>query len=331
MIEWNFNKGLHELGNHIFAYLQPDGSWGLSNAGLIVDGEESILIDTLMDLPRTREMLKTMAAAEVAAESIDRLVITHANPDHFNGNMLVRGAEIISTKACAQDMRHVPPGSIAASVKDIPGKEDLKAYLEHCFRHFDLSGIEIIYPTRTFQGELSIKMKNKEVRLIEVGPAHTRGDLIVHVPGDGVVFAGDILFIGSTPLIWNGPVANWIQACELMLGLDAELFVPGHGPLTDKKGVENVKGYLEFIQEEAERCYLAGLDVRKAVEQIDLGVFSAWTDRERIVVNIHMLYKEFSHDDSPVSILDMFGHMAELDSEYSKIKASMVAKGEVKR
>jgi glyoxylase-like metal-dependent hydrolase (beta-lactamase superfamily II) len=89
MSEWDYRKGLHNLGNGIYAYLQPDGSWGLSNAGLIVDGEESILIDTLFDLPLTREMLNAMAAATKAARVINKLVITHANPDHYNGNQLV--------------------------------------------------------------------------------------------------------------------------------------------------------------------------------------------------------------------------------------------------
>ena len=327
MHEWDYSKGLHDLGNGIYAYLQPDGSWGLSNAGLIVDGRESILVDTLMDLARTRRMLKAMAAAAEAAGSIDRLIITHANPDHYNGNMLVREAEIISTVACAEDMRRIPPGSIAESIRDIPGKEDHKTYLEHCFGRFDLSGIETVFPTRTFEGELTIRTARKEVRIIEVGPAHTRGDLIVHVPGDGVVFGGDILFIGGTPLVWSGPVSNWIRACELMLRMDAEVFVPGHGPVTDRKGVEAVKGYLEFIREEAGRCFWAGLDVRQAMERIDLGGYASWTDRERTAVNIHMLFKEFSRDDSPDSILDMFDLMAELGPESGKTGPQGAVKG----
>ena len=53
MAAWNYQKGLQETGNGIFSYLQPDGSWGWSNSGLIVDGGQSLLVDTLFDAPMT--------------------------------------------------------------------------------------------------------------------------------------------------------------------------------------------------------------------------------------------------------------------------------------
>ncbi len=65
--KWPFKKGLQDLGNGCYAYLQPDGSWGWSNAGLVVDSGQSLLVDTLFDLKLTREMLATMRRAEPAA------------------------------------------------------------------------------------------------------------------------------------------------------------------------------------------------------------------------------------------------------------------------
>ena len=65
--KWAYRKGLHQIGNGSYAYLQPDGSWGWSNAGLVVDGEESLLVDTLFDLRLTHEMLDSMRAAEPKA------------------------------------------------------------------------------------------------------------------------------------------------------------------------------------------------------------------------------------------------------------------------
>jgi len=92
-----YRKGLTDLGNGTFAYLQPDGSWGWSNAGLITDGDQSLLVDTLFDLHLTREMLASMRdAAPKAAAQIGTLVNTHHNGDHCYGNECVHGAEIIS-------------------------------------------------------------------------------------------------------------------------------------------------------------------------------------------------------------------------------------------
>ena len=94
-----YAHGLHELGPGSYAWLQPDGSWGWSNAGLVVDGEESLLVDTLFDLPLTRAMLDAMRDAVPAARSIDVLVNTHANGDHCFGNELVEGAVIVASRA----------------------------------------------------------------------------------------------------------------------------------------------------------------------------------------------------------------------------------------
>src|SRR5260370_36734706 len=116
--KWNFTKGLHELGNGCYAYLQPDGGWGWSNAGLVADAGESLLVDTLFDLKLTGEMLDTMRRAEPnAAARIDTLINTHSNGDHCFGNELANGAEIIASKACAEEMAHDGGAGRLAEVK----------------------------------------------------------------------------------------------------------------------------------------------------------------------------------------------------------------------
>src|SRR3546814_13267129 len=66
-----FNKGLHEIGNGCWAWIEPDGSWGWSNAGLITSGECSLLVDTLYDPHMTRSMISAMRDASAAARQID--------------------------------------------------------------------------------------------------------------------------------------------------------------------------------------------------------------------------------------------------------------------
>ena len=112
--DWKFTKGLHEIGEGCFAYLQPDGSWGWSNAGLVTDGTASLLVDTLFDLKLTADMLEVMRDATPAAAQIDTLVNSHANGDHCYGNQLVSGAEIITSSATAEEMSEVSPAVMAA-------------------------------------------------------------------------------------------------------------------------------------------------------------------------------------------------------------------------
>ena len=92
-----YRKGLHEVADGVWAYLQPDGSWGWSNAGLVTGGDSSLLVDTLFDLRLTAEMLESMRRTTPAAERIATVVNTHANGDHCYGNALVAESEIISS------------------------------------------------------------------------------------------------------------------------------------------------------------------------------------------------------------------------------------------
>ncbi|MCP4005233.1 MAG: MBL fold metallo-hydrolase [bacterium] len=305
---------MHSLGNGAYAWLAPDGSWGWSNAGLIVDGEESLLVDTLYDLVLTGEMLDAMRAAEPrAAGAIGTLVNTHANGDHCHGNQLVKGAEIIASSASAEEMSELPPEAMAGlmrSVKDDPSP--MGRFFRQCFGAFDFEGIQHTPPTRTFEGELSVRVGDKDVELIQVGPAHTRGDVLVHVPDDRTVFTGDILFIDGTPIIWAGPVQRWIDACLKIESMDVETVVPGHGPITDRSGAAAVRGYLEFIRDEARKRFDAGLDAMEACKDIALGDYSAWGDAERIAVNVDRLYAEFSGDSSKPDLPVLWSRMAEL-------------------
>ncbi len=312
MSKWQYTKGLHDLGQGSYAYLQPDGSWGWSNAGLITDGEDSLLVDTLFDLNLTREMLQIMRDAVPQSENIGTLVNTHANGDHTYGNQLVEGAAIVATAAGAEEMAELPPAALAEIMRNAGAMGEAGAFLKKLFDVFDFEGIEYNGPTETFSGTSTRKVGDKTVELHEVGPAHTKGDTLVYVPGDKTVFTGDILFIEGHPIMWAGPVANWIKACDLMLGWDVETIVPGHGPITDKSGVEAVRGYLVYVEAEARKRHAAGMSVMEAAQDIALDDYSSWGDAERIAVNVDTLYKEFNNDPSPPDVVQLFAMMAKL-------------------
>ena len=307
--EATYQKGLRDLGNGCWAWLQPDGSWGWSNAGLIADGDSSLLVDTLFDLHLTREMLAAMQDVTGRAP-IRTLVNTHANGDHCWGNQLVTGAEIIGSTSCAAEMGSLDPGVLAAMLKS-DDLGDAGAFFKRIFGAFDFEGITLTRPTRTFDGELTVHVGGRQVDLIEVGPAHTQGDVLVHVPADRTVFTGDILFIGGTPIVWEGPIDNWIAACDRILAMDVETIVPGHGPITDKQGVRDVQRYLAFVKTEAAKRFEAGLSVEEAARDIALGEFSHWTDRERIAVNVQTAYRELGAD-APSNVVETFGLMSRL-------------------
>jgi glyoxylase-like metal-dependent hydrolase (beta-lactamase superfamily II) len=304
-----YTRGVHEVGDGCYAYLQPDGGWGWSNAGLLVGDGESLLVDTLFDLKLTADMLDALAPF-TATSPISQLVNTHANGDHCYGNQLVGGAEIIASTAAAEEMADVPAAMLAA-LNHAEG--EVGELFRSFFGAFDFDGIEPTPPTRTFDGRLDLEVGGRAVELIEVGPAHTRGDVLVHLPDDGVIYTGDILFIGGTPIVWAGPLSNWIAACDLMLGLDVEIVVPGHGPVTGKEGVAQVRDYLSFVEAEATARHDAGMSDLDAARDIALGSFGDWGERGRIAVNVSAVYRELDPAYRAPGIVDMFKRMAELD------------------
>jgi cyclase len=274
-----FATGLSDLGGGLYAWLQPNGGLGESNAGLVVGDGESLLIDTLWDTRLTRRMLDRIAPHTTAAP-IRRLVNTHGDPDHYWGNQLLAGAEIIATRATAEDIRGEDPRRLrllALAGRLLPG--DLSAFAR-LLRPYDFSGIRVTPPTRTFDSELELDIGGRRVVLMEVGPAHTPGDLIVHVPDARAVFAGDLMFVGVTPIMWVGPVENWIAGLERIIELDPKLVVPGHGPVTDLEGVRAMKRYWEFVVPLVREGRTA-TEILGALPE----PFDRWDNPERIAVN----------------------------------------------
>ena len=310
-----YTTGLHELGDGCFAYLQPDGGWGWSNAGLVAGEGASLLVDTLFDLRLTQRMLDAMVAVTTTAP-IATLVNTHANGDHCYGNSLVEQAEIIATTSAAHEMGEVPPALLAGLMH---ADGDVGELFRSFFGDFEFDGIDVRLPTRTFDGRLDIEVGGRVVELIEVGPAHTAGDALAYVPQARTIFTGDILFIGGTPIVWAGPLSNWVAACDLMLGLDVDTVVPGHGPVTDKSGVAEVRDYLAFVDEAASARQRAGVDAWEAARDIarEIGVnaeFQSWGEAGRIAVNVDTVYRTLDPAHHSPNVVEQFRRMAQLDA-----------------
>ena len=305
-----YTKGLHEISDGCFAYLQPDGGWGWSNAGLLVGDGQSLLVDTLFDLKLTGEMLGAMRP-HIRNAPIATLVNTHANGDHCYGNELVVGAEIIATEHAAREMTEVPPAMLAA-MNQAPG--EVGDMFRSFFGAFDFEGIESVLPTRTFTGSLSLEVGGRTVELVEVGPAHTFGDAIVYSPSDRAVYTGDILFNGGMPIVWAGPLSNWVAACDRILGLDIDHVIPGHGPLTDKSGVVAMRDELVRTDAEARRCHAEGMDPWQAAQEIYRSSRADMSERGRVAVNVEAVWRELDPAHRSPDVAELFKRMVTLEA-----------------
>jgi cyclase len=302
------------VGAGLHAWVHPIGDWGWSNAGLITAEGGAMLVDTQWDERRTRDML---AVAPVPiGRRIETLVLTHGDGDHVWGNRVVGADEIIASTATAHHLQSEDPGGFARSaqlisliakapVPRLPGPAGRAAevstfarYMARMAAPWDYGNVRLTGPTRTFDGELDLTVGDRPVRLVDVGSAHSPGDTYVHLPDDGVVYAGDLLFVGVAPVMWIGPVGGWIRALDEIRALAPKVVVPGHGPVGGVEDIALLRDYWEWVIEVGEHSRAAGMAPAEAAEHAILDTehaqlpWGSWWSPERLVVSLTALDRE---------------------------------------
>ena len=274
-----WSTGLVEVADGVYAYLQEGGGLCVANAGLIVGPESCIVIDALFAPSMTRAFREQIA--RVTDKPVRLLINTHHHVDHTMGNALFPEATILSHANARTEQARNGKGVLQILrplIPELVGETD---------------GLELRLPDLTFQGELSLHLGERELRLVHLGTAHTIGDALVVLPQERLVFTGDVVFDQVTPLAFEGHIGNWIAVCDKVEALDAGTLVPGHGPVGDKTGLRDMRAYLRSIHEQARAAFDAGTPAQEAAKAIDLGAYASWAEPERIALNTARLYQEF--------------------------------------
>jgi len=304
-----FTEGLYQLSNNCYSWMVPNGSWGETNIGLIDCNGKSVLVDTCWDVNLTMQMLNMMQPV-LSRSPIETVINTHSDGDHCWGNQLFKDRQIIATNGCKNQMHHVKPQSMtglktgckALRYLPIAGINHFSNYMLDMMSPYDYKNIEITSPTQTFETEHCLNVNGKEIILYEVGPAHTSGDAIVYIPDESVVYAGDIAFIGETPVMWSGPIEGIVSALQKVLDLNAKIMIPGHGPMARRKDIQRLIEFWNFSYEQLHYYFqkdfephLAASAVLKSEEYLR-SAFAQWGNQERMVTNATTLYRHWGAD-----------------------------------
>ncbi|MEU0127091.1 MBL fold metallo-hydrolase [Streptomyces sp. NPDC006289] len=311
-----------DLGRGLYAWLPPKRGWGLANCGLLVSPRGALWIDTPYDPVLAGQFLAESRKRLPDGVSVDRVIVTHANGDHFWGAGVLPDAEIIATREAREHIHYDPtPQQQHALVTGSDPATALGAYLGRHFGVFDWSATEQVMPTTYFTGELELTLGDYPVQVSSLPPAHTAGDLIVHLPVQGAVFSGDIIFSstarrpGDHPVHWAGPLSNVIDACERVLATGAEVIVPGHGPVLDPAGVREHIGYLAYVRERAHTHHEAGVPAIEAARRVIAeGRYPALGLPERLVVTIGSEYRALDGSETP-GVLQVMSEVAAVARE----------------
>ncbi len=297
------NVRLEQVGPGCHAWLRLPGSWGQTNIGLVVGQDVSLMIDTPWDVRLTRSMLEAFAPLTDRAP-VSMLVNTHADPDHWWGNSELPRAEVIASAGCARAMRSEPTPERLLGLRRlaqvggrIPGRPGAGArYVSSMLAPFALGEVTLRFPDRTFADRRSEMVGGREVEFIDYGAAHTASDSIVLVPDARVVYTGDLLFTGVTPVMWHGPVSSWLHALDAMIALDADVFVPGHGPVSSRTELTSLRDYWTWLVAAAETYESAGQDPLEVAKRLSLtrefDAFRAWESPERLYINVATIIRQ---------------------------------------
>ncbi len=305
---------LRALGKDVYACLQEDRGLGTSNSGFINRGG-GMVVDTFWDLPHTRSMIELYAG--VWKEPARRVLNTHHNGDHCWGNQLFPQAEIVGHRLCAEFFRSEDPKAMESLPLLASHPDASLAAIGRAFAGWDFRGIELRPPTTLIDEQMDFDLDGILARAIYVGPAHTAGDTVVHLPESGIVFMGDVLFRLCTPIGWQGTYAKWIDALNRVAALAPAVVVPGHGPICGAEGLIEMRDYLAYARAEAKTFFDRGLSAIDAAKRIDIGPYANWTQPERVVFQIERAYHEFRGEplDTPIEAAAMFRAMAEVRQE----------------
>jgi len=250
---------LTKLTDNVYAYVgvkdaSPAHSFA-ANAGIVVGRESILVIDTLISAKEGERFLADIR--RVTNKPIKYVVNTHTHLDHALGNCVFAklGATVIS-----HDADRI---SLATQGSDI-----LKNAGNYGLKPEDIAGTEIVVPTLAFSDQLTIDMGGEDVRLIRTTPSHTAGSLIVYLPSQKLLFSGDILFTDFHPYMADGDFGGWSKTLDSLLAMDVEKIVPGHGPLSSKNDLREMKEYLALFDQNARELAATSQEVDVIAAQL---------------------------------------------------------------
>lgn len=273
---------LTEVVEGVWAWVQPDGTWWVNNAG-VVRGEDGILIvDTCATEQRTLAFLESVARVAPGVP-IRWAVNTHTHGDHTYGNSLLPDSAALIGHVAMREHLLTDPVIDACP----PLWEPVPKW----------GNVVRRVPSITFRDSLEIELGGRRAEVKHPGqPAHTTGDAIVWLPDQKVLFGGDLLFHGLTPLVFMGSLTGAIQSLEWIDFFQPEWVVPGHGPIIAGSELEQVlsvhERYYRFIIQTADLGIRRGLSPLQVAQETDLGEFAGWADSERFVPNLHRAYAD---------------------------------------
>ena len=242
------------LAKDVYVFLQPPLIW-YSSAGVIVGDRDVIVVDSLTNTAMTESLLAGIR--RVTDKPIRFLINTHSHADHVYTNHLFPEATVISTHRGREHTK---------ANKEAQAKHD--AAFARLFPDVDFRGGRYTLQDVSFSGSLSFHQGEREVRVLELGVGHSESDVVVHLPGERIVFCGDIFLNGMPLLPGKGHVTQTIANYKAIEALEADTYVAGHGDPGTLADVRVQRTQLETQFQQASECFERGMSYDAALQVV---------------------------------------------------------------
>jgi len=264
------------------------------NGALIVNDGDALLVDSHMTPAAARALLADLP--RVTDRPLRYVVNTHFHFDHVHGNQVFGPeVEIISHEttrrriAAGDSMRgrgwdtYITPMArrIASAEAELPGadaerRRELEAGLAE-MRAFSaqLDEIRPTAPTLALREAVSLFRGGREIRVLFLGRGHTDGDVVVYLPAEKVLAAGDLL-AAHVVFAGDGYLLEWADTLERLKALEVEIILPGHGPPIEE--MERISWYQEYLRDlwpKIVAMHENGVPAAEAARQIDMTTHAA--------------------------------------------------------
>lgn len=277
----NWPTGLTKVSAGCYAWIQS-GGLNVSNAGLIVGPDSCLVIDALYVRPMTESFIA--AIGTVTDRPVGRIVCTHHHADHTLGlAWFPKHVPVIAHRAMRERM--IETGLDLAHYRRVNPE-----HAEHLQR-----GLRQRFPDTVYDGTMTLWLGERRVELHNPGHTHSKGDTLVWLPQERILYSGDFCFNFVTPATFDAHIGNWIRSARYILKTFAiRKIVPGHGPVGDRRILEDMLDYLSLVQREARKRYRKGMAAERAAAEIPLGPYAGWIKPDRVEQAVMKLYNEFA-------------------------------------
>ncbi|MBK0392542.1 MBL fold metallo-hydrolase [Ramlibacter algicola] len=209
----------------------------ISNAGFVVTPAGVVVIDALGSPALAREMLA--AIRKITPQPVTHVVLTHYHADHVYGlqEYKAAGARIVAHQRGREYLN-----SDTARLRLEASRKDLAPWID--------AQTQLVQADEWIDGPRELVVGGVRLQVVPVGPAHTVEDVVVYLPSEKVLFAGDLVFRNRIPFVGQANSRHWIAALDQLLQFGAQVVVPGHGPASRdaKADMELTRDYLQHLR-----------------------------------------------------------------------------------